>query len=499
MSKKHKVTGECCICKQEKELSFEHVPPQAAFNKQAVIHAKDFYSAPNKRAYLANPRGTQSQKGIGGHSICGKCNNNTGGWYGSAYVYIANLVNDKLTENPSSPINISAEIYPLRILKQVITCFFSVNGPLSNYTNSDDLADFVLDKNQQNFPVDKMCVYMFATRSGRSRANNFQPQMIMGSDNQSYFSEYVSAPLGFVVALKTDTANHPQYIADGLQDISHFSNFKYDDRATLALSLPIKEIYSAFSGDYRTKQELEHDFAKGKLDGKSFRIQKEKENNIQTTAKKSSLSVHIPYMGNSGPVSGVYDKKTSNKTSTMQVKDAKQGDFSNQNDHIIFMGTTTGVIEGHPFSVSHVGNIQENSRHIPLNFFSRGRETNSARGHALIYLIDKLNRNHEAIENIPICVITNFDNKYIEEITNQKIPLYKDFYLPQNFKIINHTMIDDEALGQVLAEKLVGCIEQSEWIFEAFKRKLGFPKSYHPETGEIMEMMQATAVPIEDE
>lgn len=495
MSKKNIKIEECCICRQKKELSFEHVPPQAAFNKQTVIHAKDFYSASNKRAYLSNPRGPQSQKGIGGHSLCKKCNPDTGGWYGAGYVDLAKLVNDELMRDPSSPIDISAEIYPLRILKQVITCFFSVNGPLSNYTKSDDLVDFVLDKNLQNFPIDKMRVYMFATRSGRSRANSFMYQSIPSSGKQSYFSEYVSAPLGFILTL-----NHLSPLEDGLYDISHFSQFRYDEKSKLDMTLTVKEIYSAFPGDYRTKQELERNFAKGELSKKSFRIQKEKEDYRQSaTPKESAIRMFIPYLGPSGPVSGVYDKKPSDKTSLVQARDAKQGDFSNQYEYILFMGITTDVIEGHPFSVSHVGNIQENSQYLPLNIFSRGRETNSARGYALIRLIDKLNRNHEAIENVPVCVITNFDNEYIEEIASQRIPLYKDFYLPQNFKIINHTRIGDEALGYVLEESLEECVKQSKWIFEAFECKAGFPKSYHPETGEIMEMMQAEDVPIVDE
>lgn len=495
MSKKNIKIGECCICRQKKELSFEHVPPQAAFNKQTVIHAKDCYSASNKRAYLANPRGPQSQKGMGGHSICEKCNNDTGGWYGGAYVGLAKLVSDKLVKNPSSPIDVSAEIYPLRILKQAITCFFSVNGPLSNYTKSDDLVNFILDKDRQNFPVDKMRVYMFATRSGRSRANSFMYQAIFGTDKQSYCSEYASAPLGFMLTL-----NYLSPLVDDLYDISHFSQFGYDERSELNMTLAVKEIYSAYPGDYRTKQELERNFAKGELSEKYFRIQKEKEDYRQSaTPKKSPIAIHIPYLGPGGPVSGVYDKKTSNKTSRGKARDAKQRGFSNQNDYILFMGTTTGVIDGHFFSVSHVGNIRKNAHHLPLTFLARGLEANPARGYALTCLIDKLNRNHEAIENVPVCIITNFDDEYIEEIGSQRIPLYKDFYLPQNFKIINHTRVDDEALGYVLEESLEECVKQSKWIFEAFECKAGFPKSYHPETGEIMEMMQAEDVPIVDE
>jgi hypothetical protein len=33
----------CCICGQEKEMSFEHVPPRAAFNDKSVV----FYNIKN--------------------------------------------------------------------------------------------------------------------------------------------------------------------------------------------------------------------------------------------------------------------------------------------------------------------------------------------------------------------------------------------------------------------------------------------------------------------
>jgi hypothetical protein len=32
-------TGQCCICGVEGELSFEHVPPRAAYNDQRIFEA----------------------------------------------------------------------------------------------------------------------------------------------------------------------------------------------------------------------------------------------------------------------------------------------------------------------------------------------------------------------------------------------------------------------------------------------------------------------------
>ena len=75
-----KVHGICCICGKESDLTFEHIPPRAAFN-HFNLKLYDFwgYLTQNKTRYQS------LQNGAGRYSLCASCNNRTGEWYGAAF------------------------------------------------------------------------------------------------------------------------------------------------------------------------------------------------------------------------------------------------------------------------------------------------------------------------------------------------------------------------------------------------------------------------------
>src|SRR5215213_3546525 len=81
MSKK-KTVGNCSICGNYGQLSFEHLPPRAAFNKATVIQYKleDVVNTSRKS------KGKPKQGGTGAFTLCENCNNMTGGLYGKEYV-----------------------------------------------------------------------------------------------------------------------------------------------------------------------------------------------------------------------------------------------------------------------------------------------------------------------------------------------------------------------------------------------------------------------------
>src|SRR6267378_1445712 len=72
--------GKCHLCGTVGPLSFEHVPPKAAFNNRPVI-AYGFDEA--IKAGPEQPKGGRiRQRGAGAYTLCNRCNNNTGKWYG---------------------------------------------------------------------------------------------------------------------------------------------------------------------------------------------------------------------------------------------------------------------------------------------------------------------------------------------------------------------------------------------------------------------------------
>ncbi len=89
--------GKCALCGKECELTFEHVPPRAAFNstptrpvseneifKEEVINDKERMPWDTEGLKYQN-----QQQGMGRYSLCHECNNNTGSWYGDAYITFA--------------------------------------------------------------------------------------------------------------------------------------------------------------------------------------------------------------------------------------------------------------------------------------------------------------------------------------------------------------------------------------------------------------------------
>jgi hypothetical protein len=70
-------------------------------------------------------KGKKLQRGLGDFTLCEKCNNDTGSWYGASYVNWAlqgMVLNQK--SKGSGSLYFPFYIYPLRVIKQLITMFF---------------------------------------------------------------------------------------------------------------------------------------------------------------------------------------------------------------------------------------------------------------------------------------------------------------------------------------------------------------------------------------
>jgi len=76
--------GKCHLCGKVGELSFEHVPPRKAFNEKPVVKAK--FDEVLGLGPDAQIKGPVQQRGMGDYTLCLKCNNDTGSWYGRSFV-----------------------------------------------------------------------------------------------------------------------------------------------------------------------------------------------------------------------------------------------------------------------------------------------------------------------------------------------------------------------------------------------------------------------------
>lgn len=247
--------GKCALCGEECNLTFEHIPPQSAFNKHRVrpVLVSDILKDEDRLSWDVEGLHYQDmQKGFGYYSLCQTCNNNTGTWYGDAYSDFVHASSEFVRHCPVNPsrkgIVKFMQVYPLRIIKQVVSMFCSIN-----YSNSsmDGLRSFVLDKNSRNFPKDefKVCL-LFIQKSQFIRPVPFSVA-ITDSFTSIRFSEISTYPLSWVLYFNPE--KNTKYFGT---DISNFSDYEYDQLGDIALPALLYEVNSAVPLNFQSKEEI---------------------------------------------------------------------------------------------------------------------------------------------------------------------------------------------------------------------------------------------------
>jgi hypothetical protein len=227
-----KVLGVCRICLQYGELSFEHVPPESAFNGTRVLqHTMDDWL---KSHGTLSSGGRISQRGIGDYTLCPSCNSKTGGWYGNEYARWAEAGLHVLPRVPSGAelaFNLSYA-YPLRFLKQAVAMFFSVNGPEVEKAQPD-LVRFVLDKNRRSLQTG-FNVFVRLYRGPLARCSGLSAVVKIGSEHR-FLSEIAYPPFSIVFS--------PSSRSDSMIGcISHFGDFGYDERRSVTIATGCGEV-----------------------------------------------------------------------------------------------------------------------------------------------------------------------------------------------------------------------------------------------------------------
>lgn len=246
MSRRKHILGTCHLCGDFTKLSFEHVPPKAAFNDRPVVQAT-INELIKKESDLNNFTGKINQRGVGGYTLCERCNSLTGGWYGSYFVDWTYQVARVLLGAKGKPTMFYLyRIFPLRVIKQIICMFFSVHGDKFREAQPD-LVHFVLNKEKRFLPPD-ISIYCFYNPTNRSRYSGGSGVLNFFTHEIKIISEIVFPPMGYVMSLNKVKPD-PR-----LFDITFFSEYQFNDWKEFGLRLPSLPIYTYFPGDYRNKK-----------------------------------------------------------------------------------------------------------------------------------------------------------------------------------------------------------------------------------------------------
>jgi len=234
-------TGTCAICGKFKKLTFEHVPPQAAFNNKPMFVQTSEHLI-NRGSHLFGKR-MKSNRGAGGYTLCEQCNNNTGDWYAKDFADFTQQGMEiiKKTDLPYYLIKGKYEIKPLNVIKQILAMFMSADK-MGYLRSQKDLVKLILRKEEIRLPT-RFKIYLYSTLSAKKRMIGYT---LVNDENNKIqkWSEINFDPFGYFLTEDSDPANI------NMIDISSFSNYSYDEQATIEITTPYLKIISAWIGLY---------------------------------------------------------------------------------------------------------------------------------------------------------------------------------------------------------------------------------------------------------
>jgi len=248
--------GRCHICQEEGELSFEHIPPHKAFNFECAksIEGDEILKLMCESDRMpwdcSNLKYVQKQKGMGKYSLCQRCNNLTGKYYGNEYIKFANTIHvllPQIIEKNNDIAGIELEgVNPLLFAKQVLSMFCSTCPHITK--KNPEIIELLLNKSKTGLDSKKFRLSMFLLKERRIAYTGLQVMHISGIGNR-VLASIDAYPFGFVLEFD------PKVKCMEL-DITSFFN-EYEDREyKIHFGIPILERNMPYSIDYRTKAEI---------------------------------------------------------------------------------------------------------------------------------------------------------------------------------------------------------------------------------------------------
>lgn len=256
----------CRVCRREQaSLTFEHVPPQAAFNdeRKRVYRIEDWLERDETGALSG---GRIEQRGAGNLTLCASCNSKTGSWYGNELARAARsaygiLRDAQLDELDKSLDYTWADVsfkqsktgpYPLRLIKQIVTMLLATSPPEFSLAHAE-LGDFVLDRERTGLP-DRFQFYLALFAGPLARSTGVVVHVDTVRARTDVLVEVAFPPYSYVMTIDSvdteviETAN-----------ITSFAGVGYDTLADIRLSMIIGFGHTPYPADYRSTAMMERD------------------------------------------------------------------------------------------------------------------------------------------------------------------------------------------------------------------------------------------------
>ncbi len=234
--------GICALCGKEGKLSFEHVPPQSAFNSSPIFLQNHIHLF-GQGSPLYGKR-MRNNKGSGGYTLCEECNKKTGSWYASDF---ADFVHQGMklimeVQYPKREVKGTYKIKPLNVLKQILTMFLSLDKT-GHLRSNTDLVNFLLNKESKKLPS-IYNIYLYSTLSIKSRMLGFC--WVAGdTKGMKKWSEINFKPFGYFLTEESLPPN------EHMLNISEFGNYSYDQEVSFGIKTNYLNVDSVLIGTYK--------------------------------------------------------------------------------------------------------------------------------------------------------------------------------------------------------------------------------------------------------
>jgi hypothetical protein len=254
--------GTCHLCLKTEPLSFEHVPPQAAFNSSRVdIQGLQHWLSRDTEPGL---RKTIQQGGRGLQVFCTDCNSKTGSWYASELTgWVHSAVAAMRSLPPITEMEQELEphlarlrihqVRPLAFVKQIITMVLAVND-VGFAERHPALRSFVLERDQRGLPGD-VEVYLALFCGPIVRFYGIQSKLVVETTERFVLSEIAYPPFAYTASFDEPSPALPA------GNISGFADLSYTARVDVEIDLLVGFGHTIYPCDYRTKARLERDRA----------------------------------------------------------------------------------------------------------------------------------------------------------------------------------------------------------------------------------------------
>ena len=160
------------------------------------------------------------------------------------------MVSEKPQPNSTWEVKCS-DVYPLRIFKQILSMFCSIN---KENTSMDELKNYILNKDSTDFPCEKYRLGMYLYSGSLIKRAPLSVEFYIGNNGPKFrnISELAIYPLGFIMLVDSDGS-----IPMPCVDLTTFAQCEYNQKCDITMILPVYECNTMLPADFRSKDEIE--------------------------------------------------------------------------------------------------------------------------------------------------------------------------------------------------------------------------------------------------